>query len=86
MDDDGPTASIIFFVVLLLIDIFFYGFGAALNSLNEKEIERGAEEDKDKKSIRLRAIISNPTEYDNTVQLITTLINVIIGAVHLGHL
>ncbi len=86
MDDDGPTASIIFFVVLLLIDIFFYGFGAALNSLNEKEIERRAEEDKDKKSIRLRAIISNPTEYDNTVQLITTLINVIIGAVHLGHL
>ncbi|MCI8530449.1 MAG: HlyC/CorC family transporter [Lachnospiraceae bacterium] len=86
MDDDGPTASIIFFVVLLLIDIFFYGFGAALNSLNEKEIERRAEEDKDKKSIRLRAIISNPAEYDNTVQLITTLINVIIGAVHLGHL
>ncbi len=69
-----------------MIDIFFYGFGAALNSLNEKEIERRAEEDKDKKSIRLRAIISNPTEYDNTVQLITTLINVIIGAVHLGHL
>lgn len=84
MDDDGPTASIIYFVVLLLIDVFFYGFGAALSSLNEKEIERRAEEDKDKKSIRLKTIISNPAEYDNTVQLITTLINVIIGAVHLG--
>ena len=84
MDDDGPTASIIYFVVLLLIDVFFYGFGAALSSLNEKEIVRRAEEDKDKKSIRLKTIISNPAEYDNTVQLITTLINVIIGAVHLG--
>ena len=35
MDDDGPTASIIFFVVFLLIDAFFYGFGAALGALNE---------------------------------------------------
>lgn len=84
MDDGGPTASIIFFVVLLFIDMFFYGFGAALDSLNEKEIERRAEEEKDKKSIRLKAIISNPTEYINTVQLITTLINIVIGAVHLS--
>ena len=84
MDDGGPTASIIFFVVLLFIDMFFYGFGAAVDSLNEKEIERRAEEEKDKKSIRLKAIISNPTEYINTVQLITTLINIVIGAVHLS--
>jgi len=84
MDEEGPTASIIFFAVLLLIDAFFYGFGAALSSLNEKEIERRAEEEKDRKSLKLRAIIGNPAEYENTVQLITTLINVIIGAVHLG--
>ena len=71
MDDGGPTASIFFFVVLLFIDMFFYGFGADIDSLNEKEIERRAEEDKDKKSVRLKAIISNPTEYINTVQLIT---------------
>lgn len=84
MDDDGPTASIIFFLILLLIDAFFYGFGAALDSLNEKEIERKAGEEKDKRSIKLMAILENPTGYVNTVQLITTLINVIIGAVHLG--
>lgn len=84
MDDDCPTASIIFFAVLLLIDIFFYGFGAAVNSLNQKEVERRAEEEKDRKSVRLKKIIGSPTEYVNTVQMITTLINVIIGAVHLG--
>lgn len=84
MDDDGPTASIVFFAVLLLIDIFFYGFGAAVNSLNQKEVERRAEEEKDRKSVRLKKIIGSPTEYVNTVQMITTLINVIIGAVHLG--
>ena len=88
MDDGGPTASIIFYVALLLIDMFFYGFGSAVNSLNEKEIERRAEEDReghsrDKKSIRLQAIIGNPVKYVNTVQLITTLINILIGTVHL---
>ena len=86
MDDDGPTASIIFFLVLLLIDVFFYGFGAAISSLNEAEVERRAEEEKDKKSVRLRKIIGNPTEYVNTVQLITTLVNFIMGATYLGML
>lgn len=83
-DDSGPTASIIFFIVLLLIDMFFYGFGAALDSLNEKEIERKADEEKDKRSIRLKKMIGNPTDFVNTSQLVTTLVNVTIGAVHLG--
>ncbi|MCM1191384.1 MAG: hemolysin family protein [Butyrivibrio sp.] len=82
--DDGSAASIILFVVLLLIDMFFYGFGAAISALNEKEVERKADEEKDKKSIKLKKIIGNPAEYVNTVQLITTLINVIIGATYLG--
>ena len=84
MDDDGPTASIIIFVVLLLIDMFFYGFGAALDSLNEKEIERKAEEEKDKKSKRLKKMLGNPTDFINTSLLVTSLVNVTIGAVHLG--
>ena len=83
MDDSGPTASIIIYVVLLLIDVFFYGFGAALDSLNEKEVERRAQEEKDKKSVKLLKLLSNSAESVNTVQLITTLVNVIIGAVHL---
>ena len=82
--DSGPTASIIFFIVLLLIDMFFYGFGAALDSLNEKEIERRADEEKDRRSLRLKKMIGNPTDFINTSQLVTTLVNVTIGAVHLG--
>lgn len=84
MDDGGPTASIILFVLLLFTDMFFYGFGAAVTSLNIKEIDRKAEEEKDKKSVRLKKIIGDPTEYVNTVQLIVTLINVVIGAFYLG--
>lgn len=84
MDDGGPTASIILFVLLLFINMFFFGFGAAISALNFKDIERRAEEEKDKKSIRLKKIIGDPTEYVNTVQLIVTLINVVIGASYLG--
>ena len=84
MDEDGPTASMIIFVVLLLLNVIFFGFGVALNDLNEKEVERRAEEEKDKRSLKLMKLISNPTEYENTMQLITSLIYVILGAVHLG--
>lgn len=86
MSDDGPTASIILFVLLLLIDIFFYGFGAAVRTLNEKEIGRRAMENKDPKSVRLYQIIKDPTRYVNTVQLVVTMINVIVGGWYLGSL
>ncbi len=84
MDDSGPTASIIFFVLLLLTDMFFYGFTAALHSLNEKEIERRSVEEKNKKALRLKYMLDNPSGFINTSQMVTMLVNVMIGAVHLG--
>ena len=83
-DDSGPTASMILFVVLLLIDVFFYGFSAALHSLNEKDIRERAEEKKDKKSAKLLKLLDSPGTFQNTSQLVTTLVNVTIGAVQLG--
>lgn len=83
MDDSGPTASIILFLALLFIDMFFYGFGSAIHSLNIKEILHKVEEN-DKKSIRLNQIMENPTRYVNTVQLIITLINIVMGSFYLG--
>ena len=47
MDDGGPTASYIIFFVLLLIDMLFYGFGAAVRELSAKEL---SEEFKDTKN------------------------------------
>ncbi|MCH5342585.1 MAG: HlyC/CorC family transporter [Acetatifactor sp.] len=84
MDDGGPTASILLFFVLILIDVFFYGFHAALNNLNEKEVERRAGEEKDKKSMRLMRLIDDPALYDNTIQLVVTLVHMIVGAFFLG--
>ncbi len=84
MDDSGPTASILLFLLLILIDVFFYGFQAALGNLNERETERRAEEDKDKKSVRLKLLIDDPSVYDYTLQLAVILIHMIVGAFYLG--
>ena len=83
MDDSGPTAGIFVFLLLLIVDVFFYGFGAAVTNLNHKEIEKKAEEDKDRKSLRLAKMINEPGKYVNTLQLVVTFINLVIGANHL---
>ena len=51
MDISGPVAILLFFL-LLLVDMFFYGFDAAIDNLNEKEILHKAEEEKDRRSVR----------------------------------
>lgn len=85
MDDSGPTASIIVFLLLLIVDAFFYSFGAATNGLNYKEISRRAEEDKDKKSVRLNMLIDTPSIYVNTTELVVTFMNLLVGAFCLEH-
>ncbi len=84
MEDGGPTASIIIFLILVLVDMFFYGFGAAVEQLNPKDVEKRAQEEKDKRSQRLFKILEDPTRYINSVQLIATLSNIIMGGIYLG--
>ena len=80
MDTDGTAASILGFFILLLVDMFFYGFGSATEEMNRKEVERRAEEEKDIKSVRLWKIASMPTGFVNTMLLIVTMLNVFAGA------
>ena len=83
MDVSGPTAAFLFFL-LLFVDMFFYGFDAAIDNLNEKEILHKAEEEKDRRSIRLSEMIRRPGIYINTVHLVITLINILMGAFYLN--
>jgi len=69
----------ILFLALLFIEAVLVGFNKAINLMNEKEIERRAEEEKDKKSILLNRIIERATIYVNSIQMITTLIEVVMG-------
>lgn len=80
MDDGGASAcSMIFFLVLLFVEAVLVGFNKAINLMNEKEIERRAEEEKDKRSILLSRIIERATIYVNSIQMITTLIELVMG-------
>ncbi|MDE7030798.1 MAG: hemolysin family protein [Lachnospiraceae bacterium] len=80
MDDGGASAcSVILFLVMLFVEAVLVGFGKAINLMNEKEIERRAEEEKDKKSILLHRIVERSTVYVNSIQMITTLIELVMG-------
>ncbi len=84
MEDGGPTAGYIIFFVLLITDILFYGFGAAVQELNLKELSEEAEGEKQKKAKRLYAIFEHPAQYINTVQLVVSVINLIMGGYFLS--
>lgn len=80
MDDGGASAcSMFIFLALLIIEAILTGFNKAIPILNEKEIERRAVEEKDKKSILLNRIIERSTIYVNSIQMITTLVELVMG-------
>lgn len=80
--DVGPAASIMF-LFLALIDIIYYGFSAAMEQLNVKEIEEKALEQNDRKSKRLVKLIHSPQNFIDSIQLIITLLNMIIGWIYM---
>ena len=81
--DNGPTA-ILFFAVLLLFDIIFCGFSAAMEQLNIKELEERAEEKKDRKTLRLVKLIHEPQNFMDTFHSVITLIPIIIGWLYMN--
>ena len=81
--DNGPTAILIF-AVLLLFDIIFCGFSAAMEQLNIKELEERAEEKKDRKTLRLVKLIHEPQNFMDTFHSVITLIPIIIGWLYMN--
>ena len=79
MDDGGPTASIIIFLILLFIDVLVYGFWGAIGELNSKELSDQYEETGNKKAKRLYDIVTGPDQYLNIVQLVISLVNLVMG-------
>lgn len=78
MEDDGPTASITF-LILLLINLCIYGFSTAMEYVNEKEVQKRAEEDGDKNSIRLQKCLDGAKEYKNMMRLALLFLHVFMG-------
>ena len=94
MDDSGPnaTAFIVIFVVMLLIDVLFYGFGAAIENLKPEDIEKKEKEENDsggfirrnsKNADKVLQILEHPGRYINTIQLVTLFVNMIFGVTYI---
>ena len=80
--DGGPTASIIL-IVMVLINMIYNGFSAAMEQLNIKEIEEKALEQKERKSARLLKLIHTPQNFIDSIQLVITLLNMLIGWIYM---
>ena len=80
MFENGEPAYFIIFLVLLLIDVLIYGFQSAVNSVDEKELERKAFEEKDSKAILIERYEDNPTKINHLTSIVATLMHVIWGA------
>ena len=79
MDDGNPLLRVMIFVVFILLDAIFYGFGAAIQNVNDTELERQMEEGS-VKARKLLHIVNRPTRFVNTIQVTTNLISMITGA------
>ena len=69
---DGPLAGCIVLLVFIVFNSILYGFGSAIQHLNESEIEKKAERGDKKSKILMKMLVrpedlvsvrSNPDEY-----------------------
>jgi len=78
MGSDNQVLGLVMFIIFLFINFIMYGFSAAIQNINENEVERLADE-KSKNAIKIMEIIDRPAKLINTIQLATTLMAMIVG-------
>ena len=83
MDDGSPLYALLIFVGFVIVNAVMYSFGAAVQNLNESEVEKKAE-DGSVKDIKLLKYLQNPAKFVNTIQLVTGFMAVVVGYFQLG--
>lgn len=83
MDDGSPLYALVIFIGFIIVNAVMYAFGAAIQNLNESEIEKKAEDGSfaDKKLLKF---LNKPGKFVNTIQLTTGFMAVIVGYFQLG--
>jgi putative hemolysin len=79
MDDGGASCSFIIFLVLLLLEMVFYGFSSAMQNRRATDAEEGAGEEKEVTK-HLCYLLDNHAKYANAMQLGVVAINLVLGA------
>lgn len=86
MDDGGASSSMIGFIVLLILEMIFYGFSSAMQNrkgidVEDNDKEETEESEKQKKKQRhLNYMLDNHAKYANATQLGVVTINLLLGA------
>lgn len=84
MDDGFPAFSILIFIGFIILEAIFYGFGSAIQNVNVNNLEREMG-DGNLKAQKLLRIVNRPTRFINTIQIMTNLVGIIIGAYIFNH-
>ncbi len=79
MEGDLPSASILAFFIILIIDIFVHGFDIAMDHVSKDEIEKKSAAGKDKISEKLLKLFDNEMAHIERMQILTIVINMILG-------
>lgn len=87
--DDGVAGSIVWFVILLLLEMLFYGFGSAFGSIKGTEKEEPGREEPGRSAVkqdRLAYLTEHHTQYIGAIQLGAVTVNLLFGALYLYRL
>lgn len=79
MDDGHSPFSFLVFLCFIVIEAMFYGFGAAIQNINVNQLEKDMEEGS-LKAKRMLQMVNLPARFINSIQIVTNLIGIIIGA------
>lgn len=82
MDDGGSPMwlGLIIYVCLVLADAMLYGFGAAVQSVNDSQLEEKEREGENKKAGWIRRYKENPENLVNTIQIVSNLLCLLVGS------
>ena len=79
MDDGYWSFSLVLFLLFILLEAAFYGFSAAIQNLNQGNLEREMEQGNEKAK-RLFQMASQPSKLVNSTQIISNVIGMVLGA------
>lgn len=79
MDEgSGPLLGVIIFVLFIIFNGIFYGFGAAIQNLGETDVEEKAKEG-DRRSVKLWKLMTHPSGLIQVITMITTFLGICFG-------
>lgn len=87
--DDGVSGSIVWFILLLLLEMLFYGFGSAFSNWKGAEKEETEKEESGRlsaKQLRLAYLTEHHAQYAGAIQLGAVTVNLLMGALYLYRL